>query len=438
MNTQVNSPLVAIRTLGCKVNQYDAETLIKRLASEGFIIGKFEQISDVYIINTCTVTHVGDKKSLQLIRRARRLNPSAFVAVCGCMPRNKSDSHTDSTKKIINAGADFIFDTRNPDDLLAKLSEIPRLNLPTLQAINTSKEPTKKRTRAFIKIQDGCDRFCSYCIVPYVRGPVNSRPVYDILKEAEENIRHGVQEIVLTGIQVASYGYDTGSEHVNFPDLLKQMIALDPKRLRLSSIDPWAVNDDFLEVVANSPTLCSHFHLSLQSGCDRTLAGMNRRYSTADYLKAAKQLRSLRPTIGLTTDVIVGFPGETEEDFQESMRFVNEIGFSHIHVFEYSPRAGTAAADFPDQVPGNVKSERGNEMRTLAKTLKQRFLNAQVGTTTKVLFETQITPSNIWHGHSDNYCIVKAQGTDLTNSIKNVLITNSTEDELTGKIIKSG
>ena len=421
------TPTVAVHTLGCKVNQCDSELLLAKLSEAGFSICDFDKAADVYIINTCTVTHTGDKKSLQMIRRARRCNPLAYVAVCGCMPRGQ----TNNANKITEAGADFVFDTRKPDDLLVKLAEIFQA---TNQKILPDTESLSERTRAFIKIQDGCDRYCAYCIVPYVRGPVVSRPPADILAEAEILIRRNIQEIVLTGIQVAAYGYDTGSDKITLPGLIMQLTRLAIKRLRLSSIDPWAVEDDFLAVVADSPTLCSHFHLSLQSGSDRTLTRMNRRYTTADYVKAAKKLKALRPNMALTTDIIVGFPGESDDDFRETMQFAEDMGFSRIHVFEYSPRAGTPAADFADQVPSQVKSSRGKKMRALAKKLEQHFLQAQVGMTNSVLFESYI--NNAWQGNTENYCKVRVQGTNLGNTIRDVHITGIADDGLIGSIHK--
>jgi len=325
------------------------------------------------------------------------------------MPR----SQPDSTEKITLAGADFIFDTRKPEDLLAKLGHTPA---------TSAIESTTGRTRAYIKIQDGCDRYCSYCIVPYVRGPVTSRPPADILAEAQTLISHGAQEIVLTGIQVAAYGYDTTS----LPKLI-QMLAGFTKRIRLSSIDPWAVNDEFLAVVRDTPELCAHFHLSLQSGSDNVLTRMNRRYTTADYAQAATQLKQLRPDMALTTDIIVGFPGETESDFQDSLHFAEEMGFSQIHVFEYSQRSGTKAADFPGQVPSHIKSKRGQEMRELAAKLKTQFLQSQIGQIANVLFE------DTTKGHTENYCQVQCTGTP--NEIAKVHIIDATHEILIGNIV---
>jgi len=361
------------------------------------------------------------------------------------MPRSKAEN----IAKVMDAGADFVFDTRKPNDLLAKLDAVtqPYLDSSPCSSNKTLPKPKKERTRAFIKIQDGCDRYCAYCIVPYVRGPAQSRPPSDVLAEVENHIRNQIQEIVLTGIQVAAYGYDTDNEKCTLPGLIKEinsiavqsnLVDISAPRLRLSSIDPWAVDDIFIATIANSPTLCSHFHLSLQSGCNRTLARMNRRYTTHDYAKAAASLKALRPNMALTTDVIVGFPGETDHDFKESMRFVEEMAFSRIHVFEYSPREGTQAADFPSQVPSHIKSVRGVKMRTLAKDLQIKFAQAQIGTTTSVLFETKTNDfPETWQGNSDNYCLVQAQGINLENTIQNIRIIGITENELIGELISN-
>ena len=421
---------VAAHTLGCKVNKCDTDALLASLENAGYTIKEFNKPADIYIVNTCTVTHAGDKKSLQMIRRTRRQNPASYIAVCGCMPRGQAES----VGKITEAGADFIFDTRKPEDLLAKLEE---KNITASQTNNSNAPATApKRTRAFIKIQDGCNRFCAYCIVPYVRGKITSRPLPEILTEAKTHLNQGIQEIVLTGIQVAAYGYDTGNNKNTLPALIKHLATLGPKRLRLSSIDPWAVNEEFLETVSTTPTLCPHFHLSLQSGCDKTLANMNRRYTTKDYAKVAKNLMALRPDMALTTDIIVGFPGESDEDFAQSLEFAKEMGFAKIHVFEYSQRAGTPAASMPNQIPSQVKSTRGEEMRATAKDLEKRFLQSQIEKQLPVLFEAK-TPNDpeTWQGHTENYCQVKATGTNLANKIVRVQITSTTGNNLTGHIM---
>jgi len=402
---------IAIHTLGCKVNQCDTNALIDVLVEHGhdaYSTHDFDQNADVFIINTCTVTHVSDKKSRQMLRRAKRHNPNAMIAMCGCMAK-KSEV------------ADYVFDARNPDDFLNKLNIKPIDSNPQMLK-------SKKTTRAFVKIQDGCDRFCSYCIVPHVRGRPKSRPLTEIIKEANQLVADGIPEIVLTGIQVASYGQDTGT--CDLPDVIKEVTAISGlQRLRLSSIDPWGVDGDFVSAVA-SPLVCGHFHLSLQSGCDTTLVMMNRRYSTSDYKNAAERLRHAKPNIALTTDVIVGFPGESDADFAESLAFVKEMKFSNIHVFEYSPREGTPASTFPDQVPHSVKHERGKIMRTLGNELQAEFLQSQVGKTLNVLFEKQ---KSFYVGNSENYCTVCVKSdTNLTGRICKVKITSYEGDFLHG------
>jgi len=408
---------VAAHTLGCKVNQCDTEALLARLVDIGCSIRNFKENADLYIINTCTVTHAGDKKSRQTIRRVSKQNPNAIVAVCGCMVKN------DPTIAQV-LGVDYVFDARAPEDFLEKVTHLMRDT--TTPAATKAKIRT--RTRAFIKIQDGCDRFCSYCIVPHVRGIPVSRPLADILSEAEDLIANGVQEIVITGIQVASYGEDL--DNINLAKLVSQLVSLDLKSLRLSSFNPCAVTDEFLQVIASSNILCSHFHLSLQSGCDSTLARMNRRYTTAEYDATVDALRKIRPDAAFTTDIMVGFPGETNEEFAQTLEFVQKIGFMRIHVFEFSRRKGTPAATFPMQVPDKVKSERSQKMRDVAARLQLEFYEAQVGKVLPVLFEKE-KPADTWHGHTSTYCPVEVMSkTNLANTICDVEITAASQDGL--------
>jgi len=426
---------IAIHTLGCKVNQCDAKVLIAELIKRGynaFSTHDFSQNADVFIINTCTVTHVSDKKSRQMIRRAKKQNPHALIAICGCMAK-KSEKITE---------ADYVFDARNPDDFLNKIEKINSIESLFVNSLKISMATksdvdnklrsveNKKSTRAFVKIQDGCDRFCSYCIVPHVRGAVTSRPLAEIIEETKLSIAEGVLEVVLTGIQVAAYGQDTGK--LKLADVINEVTSLSGlRRLRLSSIDPWGVDDDFISAVA-SDLVCGHFHLSLQSGCDTTLAKMNRRYTTEAYKNAAERLRKIKPNTALTTDIIVGFPGETDADFAESIDFVKKMRFAKIHVFEYSPREGTPAAAFPDQVPHDIKHERGNQMRTLAAELHTDFLQAQIGKTLTVIVEKQ-RDGAFYVGNSENYCTVCVKSDkNLTGQICKVNITSSKGDFLHG------
>lgn len=414
---------IAIHTLGCKVNQCDADALMSALTERGydaFNTREFDCGADVFIINTCTVTHIADKKSRQCLRRAKKYNPGAYIIMCGCLGKNSQFIRLVSLTG--SNDTDFIFDAREPEVLFTKLREIE-----AAKPRNTQYVPRKNKTktRSFIKIQDGCDRFCSYCIVPYVRGPVKSRPLTEIAAEAEALVAVGTLEIVLTGIQVAAYGQDMGSG--SLAKVITTVAGINGlNRLRLSSIDPWAVDDAFLKAVADAPALCPHFHLSLQSGCDATLEKMNRRYTAADYAAAARALREISPETALTTDIIVGFPGETDADFNESLSFTREMRFSQIHVFEFSPRRGTAAADFPE-VPPEVKRARGKIMRENAELLRRNYLQSQIGKTHEVLFESHNT------GFSRNYCKVTAAGKH--KSIQKVKITAHTENQLKGEII---
>lgn len=421
--------LVAAHTLGCKVNQCDTEAVLGLLVEKitGCKICDYSDNADIFIINTCTVTHASDKKSRQIIRRARKQNPKAIVAVCGCMAQN-------SPSIAQELGVDFVFDARKPEMFIDNLRQMFVDSTPTPDASN-GVEQLRTRTRAFVKIQDGCDRFCAYCIVPYVRGKPKSRPVQDILNEIIGLIVSGAQEIVLTGIQVACYGEDTND--INLPILITKISSIDGiKRLRLSSIEPCAVTEEFLAAAASSQVLCDHFHLSLQSGCDATLQRMNRRYTTAEYAQIAEQLRKIRPDTALTTDIIVGFPGETDEEFCQTMAFVQKMGFARIHVFEYSKREGTAAAAFPGQVPDKVKTGRSKQMRDLTAQLQLDFYRAQIGKTVPVLFENSKT-QNKWTGHTSNYCpveIINTNDFNLSNVICQVTITACTHDGLEGDL----
>ena len=420
---------VAAHTLGCKVNQCDTETLLTELRNMGFVVIPFEHKADVYIVNTCTVTHTGDKKSKQTVRRARKQNPSAYVAVCGCMAKN-------TPKPTYEAGADFVFDARDPDIFFSKMRGfVKKAASAPVGDVKREQKKRVSRTRAFIKIQDGCDRFCSYCIVPYMRGKPISRPMSDILSETRVLVQNGTREVVLTGIQAASYV--DGKTRSPLGTLIKEVGQVNGlERLRLSSIDPWAVNDAFLSAVAETPSLCEHFHLSLQSGSDKILKSMNRQYGTGDFVKAAAKIRNLRPRAAITTDIIVGFPGENDADFSETISFVKEMKFAGIHVFEYSPRDGTKAANFPEQVSHAEKTRRGKEMRDAADELKSNFLREQIGTVQSVLFESEKSPG-VFSGHGSNYSLVEVKSDEnIINVIKNVQITDSTHSSLTGDINK--
>jgi len=395
----------ALHTLGCKVNQCDGDALAAQLCEAGCTQVPFTHTADMYIVNSCTVTATVDKKSLHLLRRARRLNPSAFIALCGCLTQNAP------AEKLHEA--DFIFDTRTPEALLEKLGgSTPPAGVTSL---NTA------RTRAFLKVQDGCDRFCAYCIVPYVRGTLTSMPIAQAVARAQVLTAAGTKEIVLTGIQLAAFGKDNGEA---LPDLIRAVSATTP-RLRLSSLEPQAVTNDFLHAI-DHPNVCDHFHLSLQSGCAETLAQMNRHYTPDNYARAAAAIRQLHPHAALTTDIIVGFPGETDADFEASCGFVQQMRFARVHVFPYSPRAGTKAAARHDQISSPVKKARVAAMMAIAASAQQQFLAAQVNRTHAVLWETPTS------GHTRNYCLVRAQQA-VPNTVTQLHITGFDPEALIGE-----
>jgi len=424
----------ALITLGCKVNQCDGDTLAARLLETGYAQVPFgKHAADIFLINTCTVTHTVDKKCMQLLRRARRLNPAAFVAICGCLARKKNIPHIE--------GADYVFDTRQPQGLLDILNARFATDLPhdLHVKVGDAAPIVQNKTRVFLKVQDGCDRFCAYCIVPYVRGALSSVTINEAAASVAAHATQGAKEIVLTGIQLAAYGHNeeealgNRTEIETLPGLIRRLAHIpNVPRLRLSSLEPNAVDDDFLDAAAGNPALCAHFHLSLQSGCDATLMRMNRRYTTDVYAQAVYALRKLYPgegSLSLTTDIIVGFPGETEHDHAQSMAFVRKMGFARVHVFPYSPRAGTAAADFADQVSPVIKKARAAQMLALAATLQQDFLAKQVGTTAEVLFETPTA------GHTRNYCTVHIPHPITPNTLAQVKITGFDREALIGELI---
>ena len=409
---------IAAITLGCKVNQYDTETILRDFAAIGFNICKHKEPADVYLINTCTVTNISDKKSRQMINAARQMNPAAVVVAYGCY----AQVDPDALRKI--EGVSLVIGTEDKE----RVAEIVAAHL------DLAYTPSKvilspKRTRAYLKIQDGCDQFCSYCIVPYARGAVKSRPIDELVSEAENLVKLGCKEIVLTGIQIASYGKD-------FTELISQISNLQGlKRLRFGSLDPRIVTADFIEVLKNSTTVCNHFHLSLQSGCNTTLEKMNRKYTTTDYAAAVDKLHQNFPQLTLTTDIIVGFPGESDQDFAESIGFVEKMGFFTVHVFPYSPKKGTPAAAMPYQISQSIKKQRSQQMRQLADKLNLLIYQQYIDKTLPVLFEHQT--DSYWEGHSSNYLTVRVKSNqNLENNILAVSLTHIKDGIAYGEVRK--
>ena len=373
--------------LGCKVNQYESEAIAELFAEKGYEIVGIDEEADVYVINTCTVTNFGDKKSRQLIRKVKRQNENAIVAVVGCYAQT-------APKELMEiAGVNLVIGTKDRAQIVEMVEQYNRANGVENHVSDIMKERVfeplsiqklANRTRAYLKIQDGCSQYCSYCIIPYARGPIRSREPQEVVAEVKRLAENGFKEVVLTGIHVASYGKDR--RDTSLLDILKQVHEVEGiERIRFSSIEPNVVTEEFAQTMAALPKVCDHFHLSLQSGCDKTLKEMNRKYDTEKYRQAAATLRKYLPKVALTTDIIVGFPGETEEDFRESYAFAEEIGFAKIHVFPYSPKRGTPAAARKDQLLNAVKSERSHTLIQLSDRMAADFLADAVGTDAEVL-----------------------------------------------------
>ena len=428
---------ISIYTLGCKVNQYETAALEAELRRRGHQLVPFEGEADAYIINTCTVTAVSDKKSRQIIRQARKRSPGAVVAVCGCYAQTAPEA-------VAALGVDLVAGTAGRmaflDDLERLLAQHQDEALVTVDNIMAHRtfEPLsggglEGRTRAMLKVQDGCVNFCTYCIIPYARGPVRSLAIEDARRELARLLTEGYQEIVLTGIEISSWGHDlkTGETLI---DLLEALCRDLPAhiRLRLGSLEPRTITPEFCRRAAALPNLCPHFHLSMQSGCDTVLARMNRKYDTARYYESVTLLREYFSDPAITTDLIVGFPGETEEEFTATLAFVEKCAFAAMHIFPYSRRTGTPAAKMPDQIPNAVKEDRAHRAAALARQLEEAYLDRRVGTTLTVLFEEE--KGGLWKGHAPNYVEVLAHGEQLHNVEKEVYITARQENSLLGTI----
>lgn len=431
------SQKIASYALGCKVNQYESEAIAELFAEKGYDVVSIDEKADVYIINTCTVTNFGDKKSRQLIRKVKRQNPEAIVAVVGCYAQT-------APKEISEVeGVNLVIGTKDKSQVVKMVEDYHKemgvQNYVTDIMHERVFEPLEikrlqNRTRAYLKIQDGCSQFCSYCIIPYARGPIRSRAPQDVIAEVKRLAENGFREVVLTGIHVASYGKDR--KDITLTEIIQQVhevAGID--RIRFSSIEPNVVTEEFAQAMAALPKVCDHFHLSLQSGCDKTLEQMRRRYDTAQYRKAVALLRKYLPDVALTTDIIVGFPGESEQDYQQSKAFAEEIGFSKIHVFPYSPKKGTPAAQRKDQLPNAVKQQRSHDLIAVSERMTAEFLQAHVGKEKEVLFERMVAP-DVYEGHTTNYMKVHAKSAeDLTNQCKMVHILEVEGETAFGAVV---
>lgn len=427
-----------IITLGCKVNQYESEAIEEIFEARGF--ERKEENADIYVINTCTVTNMSDRKSRQMISRARTDNPDAIIAVMGCYSQVKPEE----VAKI--EGVDIILGSRNKEEVVDLCEDFLQNKEATDKLISVSEEKSYEdlaisnqtgMTRAYMKIQDGCNMYCSYCLIPYARGNVVSRPMDSIIKEAERLADNGFKEIVLTGIHVASYGKDF-KDGTSLIDVIENVANVDGiKRIRLSSMEPRHITKDFLERMKATGKACDHFHLSLQSGSDDILKAMNRKYDTETFKEKVDLIREVFPNAGLTTDIIVGFPTETDENHKDTMAFVDRIKFAKTHLFKYSQRDGTKAAKMGGQVNGNIKKDRLKDLEKIEETNRKEFLEKQIGKTLSVLFESKSDIKGFKSGYSTNYLRVNVKDPSIKdNEIFDVKITGIENNELIGQIIK--
>ena len=426
---------IALYTLGCKVNQYETQAMEQELTAQGHELVAFEEPADAYIINTCSVTTVSDKKSRQMIRRAKKMNPHAIVAACGCY----AQTHTDEVAAL---GIDLVGGTGQRMEFLRQLlaaAEEKRQRVLVDDALHRREFEVlpaggqMSRTRAMLKVEDGCRNFCSYCIIPFARGPVRSLPVAEAVRQTEQLAAEGYREVVLTGIEISSWGQDMAGEQ-SLIDLLEAVSeAAGDMRLRLGSLEPRTITEDFCRRAARLKNLCPHFHLSLQSGCDETLRRMNRRYDAARYLESVALLRAYFSGVAVTTDLITGFPGETEEEFEKTLAFLRRCAFAQIHVFPYSIRPGTRAAAM-EQVPKSVKEARAARAGQVSAELHEKYLRSCVGQIFPVLFE-QAGEDGCFVGHAPNYMEVAAAGENLHNCLRSVRVTGVDGSILKGEIL---
>ena len=442
---------VAFCTLGCKVNQYETDAMRGSFEAEGYEVKEFSQEASVYVINTCTVTNMADRKSRQMMHRAKKKNPDGIIVAVGCYVQAAKEQLEEDTlidlvignnmkSQVVQIVEQYIQDNRHTEDRDAYVADIAHSHEYETMHIETVSE----HTRAYIKIQDGCNQFCSYCIIPYARGRVRSRKMEDILQEVRNLTANGYKEIVLTGIHISSYGLDfehTADEQEDYGpfknsaliDLIEALSGIEGlERIRLGSLEPRIITENFVRRLCKVPQICPHFHLSLQSGCDETLKRMNRHYTTALYLEKCGILRQYFDRPALTTDVIVGFPGETEEEFAQTERFLETVHFSDMHIFKYSKRRGTKAADMPNQIDPQIQSVRSEKLIALGKKMKDDFLEVCKDQEQIVLIEeeTEIDGTKYMTGHSKNYirCAFEMDGLVPNMVIKGTINSKLNEE----------
>lgn len=421
---------VAFITLGCKVNQYETNAMSQKLIEEGYKIVEHTQKADIYIINTCTVTNMSDRKSRQMIRRAKEINPEAIIIAVGCYVQ-VAKKEIENIKEI-----DLALGNEEKVDIVKYCNEIIQKNkkeeiadvMQSRKFAEFGETSYTEKTRAVIKVQDGCDRFCSYCIIPYARGRVRSREPEHIIKEIKQIANEGIKEVVITGIHIASYGKDFKKDY-KLIDLLEEINKIDGiERIRLGSIEPLLITEEFVQRLVKLEKICEQFHLSLQSGCDETLKRMNRRYTTQQFEEIVKRLRKAYDNVNLTTDIIVGFPGETEEEFAKTYKFLEKIKFYKMHIFKYSPRKGTRAEQMTQQIEPQLKEERSKKLIELSDKNEKEYNSEYVGKRVEVLWEEQ--KNEIYKGHTKNYVLVEMKAKPSENKenvIESVQISQAYE-----------
>ena len=425
---------IAFYTLGCKTNQYETQAMEHLLRAAGHSLGRFDEKCDAYVINTCSVTAVADKKNRAIIRRCRRENPAAVIGVCGCYTQHDPEAVKALGVDVLGGSGgrqEFL------DNLLAALAG--KAHEDTLDNALRRREfellpagGLETRTRAMLKVQDGCVNFCTYCIIPYTRGPVRSAPLETALEQARELAAQGYREIVLTGIEIASWGVDLPGKP-KLQTLIEELCRQVPDiRIRLGSLEPRVVTEDFCRALADFPNLCPQFHLSMQSGCDTVLERMRRKYDTARYYESVRLLREYFPDCAVTTDMIVAFPGETQEEFEESLSFIRKCAFADMHIFPYSRRPGTPADTMPGQLGNAVKEERSRRAIAVAQEMSDAYRQNMIGTTQAVLFEE--IQQGLYTGHAPNSIRVYAKGENLHNQVRPVKITALFQDGVLGEL----
>ena len=405
-------PTIAAHTLGCKVNQYDTQAMLELFVRDGYKVVSMDQPADVYLVNTCTVTGTGDKKSLQLIRRIRREHPASFLIVCGCMAQQRGE-------ELLSTGADLILGTQFRSSVVSLTARVQETGMP-LSAVSPlennqpfeclSVSSMNEHTRAVLKIQEGCSNRCSYCIIPSVRGPVRSRPLDDIRQEVRRLSKAGFCEIVLTGIHLCSYGKDLDPV-LSLLDVIETVQAVDGIiRIRLGSLEPTVATAAFARELRKADKICPQFHLALQSGSDAVLKRMRRRYNTDQYLHGVENLRHEFPHAAFTTDILTGFPGETEAEFEETRKMIEEVGFARIHVFPYSPRPDTPAASMPGQLSSSEKERRARELISLGMRISRSYLETWIGLESTLIPEEKT--AGCWEGYTPEYIRVRLRECD--------------------------